>query len=161
MNPEKRATRYMKKKPGNRMFDSMKAAAAGMGLSIEMLKMVKEMGSTAFVGSRVSEKQLLKDVEASGLAADATDIRQKKLFEEWRKLKIVNDKRDGLLVEKSKVKESISRFNVRVDSICSRYENEWPSVLAGLEPPAIRAYLKRGMDQIRQEISDSYGVWIC
>lgn len=92
---------------------------------------------------------------------EGSSTKEKKLFEEWRKLKIVNDKRDALLVEKSKVKESIMKFNTRVDAICSRYENEWPSVLAGLEPPAIRAYLKRGFDQVRAEIGESYGVWTC
>jgi len=91
---------------------------------------------------------------------EQSSTKEKKLFEEWRKLKIVNDKRDGLLVEKAKVKESIARFNSRVDALCSQKENEWPSLLAGLEPPAIRAYLKRGFDQVRQEVSDSYKEWI-
>ena len=90
---------------------------------------------------------------------ELSSTKEKKLFEEWRKLKIVNDKRDGLLVEKSKVKESIARFNSRVDALCSQKENEWPSLLAGLEPPAIRAYLKRGFDQVRCEVSESYKEW--
>jgi hypothetical protein len=91
---------------------------------------------------------------------DGSSTKEKKLYEEWSKLKIVNDKRDGLLVEKAKVKESITRFNVKVDTYLARLENEWPSLLAGLEAPQIRAYLKRGTDTIRSEISECYKEWI-
>lgn len=91
---------------------------------------------------------------------DASSTKEKKTFEEWRKLKIVNDKREGLLVERALVKQSIAKFNSRIDALCSQKENEWPSLLAGLEPPAIRAYLKRGFDQVRAEVSESYKEWI-
>ena len=92
---------------------------------------------------------------------DTSDLGQQKKAQEVRKLKTYNDRKDGLLVERSRVKESITKFGTRVDALCSQKENEWPSLLAGLEAPAIRAYLKRGFDQVRQEVSDSYGEWTC
>jgi len=92
---------------------------------------------------------------------ESATLRDSKLREEVRKLKQGNDKRDELLVERCKVRESITRFNSRVDSYLSRLENEWPSVLAGLEAPQIRHYLKRGTDDVRREISESYREWIC
>jgi hypothetical protein len=92
---------------------------------------------------------------------EGATLRDAKLAQEIRKLKLYNDKRDGLLVEKELVKQSINRFNTRVDAYLVQLENEWPSLLCGLEAPAIRAYLKRGTDSIRQEISDSYREWLC
>ena len=79
-------------------------------------------------------------------------IKEKKTFEEWRKLKLANDEREGLLISKASVIGSIQRLNPKIDSLLEqKIVNEYPAAVAGLDVPAAREFGKRFADEIRRE----------
>jgi hypothetical protein len=79
-------------------------------------------------------------------------IKEQKTFEEWRKLKIFNDKEDGLLITKASVIGSIQRLNPKIDALIEqKIVNEYPAAVAGLDVPAAREFGKRFADELRRE----------
>lgn len=79
-------------------------------------------------------------------------IKEKKTFEEWRKLKLANDEREGLLISKASVIGSIQRLNPKIDALIEqKIVNEYPAAVAGLDVPAAREFGKRFSDELRRE----------
>lgn len=77
----------------------MAQAAAGLGTTKRLLSWAKSAGSPGFHGSRVYANEL-KPWLSSHSPPDGIDggsDRQRKEFEQWRKLKIANDREEGLL----------------------------------------------------------------
>lgn len=140
---------------GHRTFDTMKAAAAAMGIPIGTLKLAKQYGCPAFKGSRVFEQKLIDWMAANGdkLGSGDADYKALKLQEEFRRLKLSNDRADGLLIEVEKVKADWKAVLSKVMVILRRkLENEYPARVAGLEAPAARVYGKRVVDEINKEL---------
>lgn len=147
-------------------FASMKQCSGITGINLDVLKAIKARGCPAFLPSgRIDGPKLRawlsKHPQDTGTDEAPRNRKDRLIDEQIRRLQLANDRKAGELMEIVRVKQSIAFFNARLDSYLSRLENEWPSLLAGLEPPAIRAYLRRGTDEIRAEISRCYGVWTC
>jgi len=88
------------------------------------------------------------------------DIKQAKLTEEHRKLKIANDYKERKLILVDAVKSCVSRVLARVDQILEqKLSNEYPSAVAGLDVPQSRIYGKRLGDQIRTEFQGLKEEW--
>lgn len=88
------------------------------------------------------------------------EMRQNKLMEEHRKLKILNDLKEGQLVPVEKVKHTHSRTLARIDQIIEqKLSNEYPSAVAGLDVPQARVYGKRLGDQLREEFQKLAEEW--
>lgn len=121
----------------DRLFDSMAQAAAGMGEPIEALKWAKSDGCPAFkAGGRVREGLLRTWLNEhpfvpSDLPAKPKlkDIEQE---EKNRKLKIQNDKAEGILVDRFKLlaeaAPSIEKFK---STLRQKLEREYPKEVAG------------------------------
>ena len=138
----------------SRLFDSMSQAASAMELPTELLKRAKARGCPAFrPGGRVDEVGLREWLAAHGDEITEGDtklsLQIEKLREEVRKLRLVNDERDGVLVEKSKVIDAIQRAGAAWHSERLRMEAEWPAKLAGIvSVPEMASKVKEQMDRV-------------
>ena len=86
-----------------------------------------------------------------------SSIREKKVFEEWRKLKIQNDEKSGVLVPRADVSQVLS---VVIQKACEILDNRIPNEavprLVDQEDVArVRAGLKREIDAAKREIQEA------
>lgn len=91
---------------------------------------------------------------------EGDSIKEKKTFEEWRKLKIANDAKEGALIPRSVVAESVRKLAGQFTKLLdAKLENEYPAAVAGLDVPGARAFGKRLNDEIRAEVQRWADVW--
>jgi hypothetical protein len=146
-------------KPSTRVFDNYAQAAGAMGVTKAILRRAKELNCPAFKqGNRIWEDEFLTwYLEHAGeLKADEEDEltpQHKKIYEEIRKLKIGNDTKQRLVIPIGEIKSAIGGFAVRTRAmLIQKLENEYPSVVAGLDVPGARVYGKRLNDSILEEL---------
>lgn len=155
----------MKNKPKSTLYDSMGQAAAALGVSIETLKAAKKKGCTAFKpGGRVAGGEFLKWVSANpdamAAGAESLSLKDQKISEEIRKLRIQNDAKEGALVSRSKVAEALLRCGKAIDTMTeAKLCNEWPEAVAGLDVAQARVYGRRMKDGVMGEIRKLEGEW--
>lgn len=136
-----------------KVFDSMASAASGLKISLEIVRRAKKHGCSAFRGSRVDGNMLKKyiaehsdELKAMG---DEISLRETKLSEEIRKLRIKNDRDEGKSVPKVEVASAIRRALAGVAGILeAKLVAEWPSAVAGLDPAQARVYGRRLYDDV-------------
>ena len=76
-----------------------------------------------------------------------------KTFEEWRKLKIANDVKEGVLIPRAAVAETVRKLGAKFgELLTAKLEQEYPATVAGLDVPSARIYGKKLNDQIRAEV---------
>lgn len=156
MRTKKNHVTPRKPKIGQRVFDSMGQASAGMGVSLEAVRAAKRAGCPAFhLGGRVDEAEFLRWLKSNPavLVASPPTSKDKKVDEEWRKLRIANDAKEKMLVPRLKVQEAIVQCATEVKRILyQRLEQEYPSAVSGLGDPAqVRVYGRRLGDEILKE----------
>lgn len=136
-------------------YDSMAAASAAMGISIEVMKRAKKSGCAAFRGSRVHAAELRQFISQNSEALQAVgddSLKDQKTSLEIRKLKRIEDTADRVLVKKTEVAAAICRILGQIASISeSKLVNEWPSAVAGLDPSQARVYGRRLHDAMMGE----------
>lgn len=102
----------------------------------------------------------LDSVQAALAAKPDKSLRDEKLTEEVRKLRIRNDRDDGKLIPVEDVKRREASILAKVDSIIEqKLSNEYPSAVAGLDVPQARVYGKRLGDQIRGLFNELASTW--
>jgi hypothetical protein len=143
------------RKKQSRIFDSMAAAAAALGVSMETMKAAKQSPDChAFHASRVNETEFLDWASKHEVttASDVMTLKDQKTQEEIRKLKIKNDKDQGKLILKTEVAAAIRRALGRVSSIVeAKLVLEYPTVVSGMDPDAVRVFGRRLHDLIMAE----------
>jgi hypothetical protein len=146
-----------------RQFPSMRAAAAGMGVSLSILKEAKAMGCEGFkVRGSVDEKQVRAFIAEhhEELSKSGTNLRDQKIAEEVRKLRIKNDRDETKLIPVEDVCRVHAEMLARVDAILEqKLSNEYPSAVAGLDVAQARVYGKRLGDQVRGEFQKLADKW--
>jgi biotin operon repressor len=102
----------------------------------------------------------LEAVEEKLKTKGDANLRDQKLAEEVRKLRIQNDAKEGKLVARESVAASIRRILGPADqTLEQKLVNEWPSMVAGQDVPAIRIYGKRLADDIRTKLRELETEW--
>jgi hypothetical protein len=142
-------------------FASLEAAAAGLGIEIELLRFIKAKGCTAFkAGGRVNGdevRQWMAENEPElQKSAGSLSLKERKMLEEIRKivedvrrLQIANDAKDKVLIPAEQVIQFwIEAQNQRGKILAAKLENEYPQLVAGLDVPSARVYGKRLLDDI-------------
>jgi len=147
----------------SKLYASIASAASALGVSEAILKQSKRMGCEAFAASgRVDGPLLLKFIaeHEKELTTGGIALRDQKLAEEVRKLRLKNDRDEGKLIPIEAVKHCVSRVLSRVDQILeAKLSNEYPAAVAGLDVPQSRIYGKRLGDQIRTEFQGLKEEW--
>jgi len=145
------------------LYASIASAASALGVSEAILKQAKRMGCSAFAAcGRVDGALLLKFISSNEkeLTTGGIALRDQKVTEEVRKLRIRNDRDEGKLIAVELVKACVARVLARVDQILEqKLANEWPSAVAGLDVPQARIYGKRLGDQVRVEFNRLKEEW--
>jgi len=101
----------------------------------------------------------LEDVEAA-LARNESPLKDEKLLEEIRKIRIANDEKENLVVRTSKVADSIRRcLTPMIAALEQRLVNEYPTAVAGLDVPQARVYGKRLFDEIIEYLRSFEKEW--
>ena len=91
----------------------------------------------------------LEDVEAAFKEKSNAKLKDHKVFQEIRKLRIANDKEERLVVQKTKVVDSIRRCLAQATpTLEQRLVNEYPTAVAGLDVPQARIYGRRLCDEL-------------
>lgn len=92
--------------------------------------------------------------------SDKASIRERKTFEEWRKLKIRNDREEAVLIPRVQVAETVRLLAAKMGALLdAKLENEYPAAVAGLDIPGARIYGKKLNDSIRAEIQSWAHLW--
>jgi hypothetical protein len=131
-------------------FDSIKAAAAGMGVPVDVLRTAKDEGAPGFRGSRVYplelapwlEKWLNKKPEI-GAVEDKRTLELQKLKWQIKTVQLKYEVELGTLVEKSVfVSLLIQLVSEQKGLLRQKLESELPGLIPGLDPEQ-RAYVKQ------------------
>ena len=136
------------------LYDSMASAAAGEGISLELVRRAKRAGCTAFRGSRVDGANLRKFVAEHGekLALDGGSLKEEKTREEIRKLRLRNDRDEGKVVLRSEIATKLRTALGRMRGVFEqKFFNELPTAVSGLEPAQVRIKTKQIYDEAMKE----------
>lgn len=143
----------MKTKKEGRVFDTLGSAASGMGIPKEHIQFAKTHGCQAFKNGRVDETILrawLADKEDQIKANPNATLRDQKLAEEIRKLRLGNDKKEGSVQNVSALIELLATvLGGALQNLEQKLLNEAPAFLEGLDAPQIRVKLRVFYDQFR------------
>lgn len=141
----------------------MAQAAAATGISKASLKRAKEKGCPAFKGSRVDGTALrewLKENESSLHESGEVILKDQKLAEEVRKLRIRNDKDEEKTIPKGKLAADLHALAAdQLQLLRQRLENELPATVAGLDPSSARIIFKRVVDEIAGKMQQLVTRW--
>ena len=154
-NPKKRAE--------FRTFDSMAAAAGALGIGKEVLQLAKQSKSCkAFAGSRVREKELLEWMAAQPVEVKTQlSLKDQKLAEEIRKLRIRNDREEGRLLLASSVGPALRNLALNQRLALKRIlENELPERIANKAVPQIIEQMRKAADQICNVFREGARAWM-
>jgi len=136
-----------------KVFDSMKAAAASLGLNMRVLKRAKASGCQAFRGGRVYADELQQWVRENAELVRAAnsgggDLKEQKTTEEVRKLRLANDLKEGRLIERARVAEMIRRAGGELATFRARSEAEHPTRIPDGDMAAKRVVVQEIWDEI-------------
>lgn len=154
----------MKKTPKHKIFEGMKHFAAAFGVAYDYVQAAKNAGCPAFLkGGRIDSKVFMKWVSENPdfkkPTAD-TSLKEQKIFEEVRKLRIANDAKEKMSVLRSAVCSSIAATEKAIDELLeAKLEKEYPASVSGLDIPGARVYGRNLRDLIRVEICKMGRFW--
>lgn len=144
--------------------DSMAHAAATSGQAIGLFKRAKQLGAPGFKGSRVCPELVLKFIAQHAdqftLSGPNLDLKDQKLNEEIRKLRLANDIKEGKFVSRAALAEAMARTLPRIGALLEqKLCNELPAEMAGLDVSAARVYGKKLNDQLLIEFEALKTLW--
>lgn len=133
---------------------------------MDRLCAIRDTGCQAFRSGRIYEKELLeymaqtKEPDTKAEALTEWELKQEKLKEEVRRLKIDNDRNDKILVDSRSIIQSISEVGAKVRSILDRkLRVEYPKAVNGLTIPQTAKFGQVLADQIMAEFRSLEDEW--
>jgi len=91
---------------------------------------------------------------------DGDSIKERKTFEEWRKLKLANDENEALLIPRALVAETVFKLGPRISAVLeARLVNQYPTETPGLDVIGMREYGRKLAAQILTEFQSFADVW--
>ena len=123
------------------------------------LKNVAPSGTVNGGNPAWTKSQALAALQASNSKAGGGSLQSRKLEEQIRKLKLENDQKDGRLINRSDVVETIARIGSRWASIRTHEESQAPIQLIGKTIPEIREYVRDLFDRIGSVFKQAGEEW--
>lgn len=165
-NPKRKVSAKNQPPPvGERTWKTKGAAAAALGIPVAKLDAIRNQGCVAFRNGRIYECDLLPFLNAAGdsdkqAALTEWELKQEKLKEEVRRLKIDNDRNDKILVDSRGIIQSISEVGAKVRAILDRkLRVEYPKAVNGLTIPQAAKFGQVLADQIMSEFRALEDEW--
>lgn len=146
------------KRKERKLVESMKAAASLIAVEVDVVRKAKEMGCEAFLpGNRIDVEALRKWIAANAEKVKASgsnlSLKDQKLNEEIRKLKIKNDRDEKLVTPNVKLHAAFAEIGQSIKSMLyQKLENEYPATVSGLDIPGCRIKGAQLADSILVEI---------
>ena len=145
-------------------YDSMQQISAAEKIPLGVLRAAKRAGCPMFKNGRVCltglRAWIANNSDKLQVGNDPKDLRQAKLREEIRKLKIANDTKEGALILRSKVVEIHARIlGMVLPRLKQILENELPQRVYGLSVPDTRVLTKTTYDDIAEVFHDAGELW--
>ena len=160
-NPKAPAKGQKRLATASEVYDTMKQAEANTGVPLPVLKAAKEAGCPGFRHNRVYWREVGPWLEAhplpsatSGPPVDIADARFQEVIERVRKLRLVNDEREGKVIDRGIVAGALAKMCAEWNAIRTRSEAEAPARMAGLEAAECRQIYRGVMDEIGQSLAD-------
>ena len=145
------------KKAKPRTFDSMRAAAAGMGVPLSEIRRAKAGGCIGFRSNRIYEAEVHSWLSANPLAQAVIDADPKiaKTLEEVRKLRLANDAKQGRLIERAWVAAKIQGMAGEIHAFRSKSEASHPTRFAAAagDVAACRIIVREIWDEILRDLN--------
>ena len=102
----------------------------------------------------------LEPIQDALAAKPDKTLKDEKLAEEIRKLRILNDEREGKLINRATVATSATQFVAECARLLTQaLENEFPALVQGLDIAGCRVKGKQLNDRIRAEIYKLCDLW--
>jgi hypothetical protein len=145
-------------RPKATSYDSLRAAAAGMGIPIEVLRRAKRSGAAGFRGSRVFPDEVLKtlgktELKTPDMFESKEDAQIQKLVRECRKMDRLEAIAMGDLTPTAQYRAWMVATAEKIKAILvGKLKNELPPKLEGLRAPEIGAK----MDPVIAEIVELF-----
>lgn len=87
-------------------------------------------------------------------------IKDRLVFEQWRKFRIRNDVDEGILIPRAHVAATVHRFGAKFTALLNKkLEQQYPATVAGLDIPAAREYGKKLSDELIAEVQSWASEW--
>lgn len=151
-----------RKKKGDRVWDSISAAAGALGISKTTLQDAKNRGCPAFVDGRVHEKDLGEWISVQPPPdGRPKSLRDQKTEEEIRKLRIANDAKEGKSELKSVTVARIHRIGHEITTYLGAVAKEKPAVLAMTteDIPRVRIEFQKVCDEMLRKFQSFAELW--
>lgn len=120
---------------------------------------VKGVGTSAKGDPTYTKEQALAALQANNSKAGGGTLQSRKLEEQIRKLKLENDQKDGRLIERVQVAETIARIGSRFASIRTHEESQAGVHLVGKSINEIRDYIRDLFDRVGAVMRDAAEEW--
>lgn len=147
-----------KKSSVNSRFASIESVARESGHSWRFVK--RRLSEAGITVSNHPRAEIIAALRPDAGDKDADIIKEKKTFEEWRKLKIANDAKEAALISKAEVADIASRLAEKFAKLLhKKLVIEYPATVAVLDVPGARIYGKKLNDQIRAEVRSWSKLW--
>lgn len=112
-------------------------------------------GITPVSGSGSRKRYRIGDVEAAMAAKPGKSLRDEKLGEEIRKLRIRNDKEERVTIPRNEVSQAVQKCLGPVATMLEqKLVNEYPAAVAGMDVPQARIFGRRLVDTILVAFTD-------
>jgi hypothetical protein len=144
--------------------ENQNAAASAAGCSVELVKLARKKNCPACLpGGRYDvpklKKWIAEHADELKAAGDDLSLKDQKTNEEIRKLKIANDKAEGLTIPRLTVAQKHREILARVKDVTyAKLENEYPPLFSN-DVVSNRTLGKKLADLIIGEFRELSGVW--
>ncbi len=140
-------------------FSSIDQIAEETGLAWRTIKKrLKAAGMLPLRGQKRAD--ILDAIKPPAGDKDGDSIKEKKTFEEWRKLKLANDENEALLIPRAAVAETIFKMGPRIAGVLeARLVNQYPTETPGLDVIGMREYGRKLAAQILTEFQSFADLW--
>lgn len=145
-----------KTRKSGEVYDSLKHAAAGMGVPLELLQECKALGAPGFVGSRVRAdevRQWLVENPVSDNAADSlVGLKKKFLRSQIAKADFQLATLKGEHISIAEVCTTITVLVSEINGLIRCVENDIPAAIMGLDIPSAVLVIRKKFDAMREKI---------
>lgn len=142
----------------------MHQVAASLGIEVEVVKAAKKAGCTAFRANnsidRAELKAWLADTKNQEKLSASVSYKDKKTFEEWRRLKLRNDREEGKVIDRIAIIAAINALSAACrETLEQKLLREYPAAVAGMDVPQVRVFSQRLIVGIYKEFQNFGGLW--
>ena len=138
-------------------FDSLKSAAAGLGIAVELLQEAKGLGCPGFRGSRIYGAELREWLAENPVGDDSdgslVGLKKQFLKAQIRKLDFQLSILKGQHMPIAEIVQTITVLVSELNCLIRSIESDIPGAILGLDIPSAALVIRGKFDAMRQKIN--------